>query len=235
VPLLLPVRRGRQTDFCRCRHGNQDKGFRGVLAPRSVGRQHPNRAPQILAHIYEPALCRNQKNVRTHLAQLDDPRAFLWLSGTCGALRDPQLCLRPELLNRHWHRSPPFPGIPGPPYEWRLHVLGNLRRRTIAVLFGVQNQRAELPICQSFPNHRLLRRRQMPTRGSRRHVRACKIVVLMAGTAFHRITTGAVRAAANAHGMRMTVVALPRKVSTRVAIHAARVPQNGKHGGKGGG
>jgi hypothetical protein len=75
----------------------------------------------------------------------------------------------------------------------------------------------------------------MPTRGSRRHVRTCKIVVLMAGTAFHCVCSSPVRTAANVHGVRMTVVALPGKVPAGVAIHAARVPQNGKDGFKRGG
>jgi hypothetical protein len=75
----------------------------------------------------------------------------------------------------------------------------------------------------------------MPTWGSRRHVWACKIVVLMAGTAFHCVGSGPVRTPANVHGVRMTVVALPGKVPAGVAIHAARVPQNGKDAFKGGG
>jgi hypothetical protein len=73
----------------------------------------------------------------------------------------------------------------------------------------------------------------MPTRGSRRHVCTCKVVVLMAAATFHAVGSAPVRAAANVHGMPMAVVALPRKVPGGVAIHAARVTQNGKDGFKG--
>ena len=75
----------------------------------------------------------------------------------------------------------------------------------------------------------------MPTRCSRRHVWTCKIVVLMAGAAFHAVGSGPVRTAANVHGVPMTVVPLPRKVPSGVAVHAARVTQNGEDGFKGGG
>jgi len=39
--------------------------------------------------------------------------------------------------------------------------------------------------------------------------------------------TVAVRAAANVHGVRMSVIPLPRKISLRVAVHATRVAQYG--------
>jgi hypothetical protein len=73
----------------------------------------------------------------------------------------------------------------------------------------------------------------MPIWGSRRHVLTSKVVVLMARAAFHWVRPVPIRTAANVHGMRMIVVTLPGKVSARVAIHAARVTQNGKDGPKG--
>ena len=75
----------------------------------------------------------------------------------------------------------------------------------------------------------------MPIWGSRRHVSTGKVTVLMARAARHGVSSVSVRTAADAHGVRVTVVALPGKVPAGVAIHAARVTQNGKDGFKGGG
>ena len=75
----------------------------------------------------------------------------------------------------------------------------------------------------------------MPIQGSRRHVLTGKVVVLMARTAFHCVGSVPVWTAANAHRVRMTVVALSGKVPAGVAIHAARVTQDGNDGFKGGG
>ncbi len=65
----------------------------------------------------------------------------------------------------------------------------------------------------------------MPVRRARRRVDAGRVVILMTGAAFDRVHTVAVGAAANVHGVRMAVIALTRKISAGVAIHAARMAQ----------
>jgi hypothetical protein len=70
----------------------------------------------------------------------------------------------------------------------------------------------------------------MPIWGSRRHVSTGKVTVLMACAARHGVSSVSVRTAADAHGVRVTVVALPGEVPARVTVHATRVAQNGKDG-----
>jgi hypothetical protein len=70
----------------------------------------------------------------------------------------------------------------------------------------------------------------MPVWGSRRHVFADEVMVLMASTAFHGVGSVPVGTAANPHGVRMAVIALPRIIPPRVTIHAAGVTQDGKDG-----
>jgi len=59
-----------------------------------------------------------------------------------------------------------------------------------------------------------------PQLGAPAEVRAGEVVVLMTGAAFLRSDTVAVRTAAHVHGVRMPVIALPRKISLRVTVHA---------------
>src|ERR1700738_1227205 len=70
----------------------------------------------------------------------------------------------------------------------------------------------------------------MPLWRPRRHVLPNKIVILMARAAFHCVSSLPVRTTANAHRVTMIVVALPGIVPAGVAIHAARVAQNGNDG-----
>ena len=52
----------------------------------------------------------------------------------------------------------------------------------------------------------------MPIWGSGRRVSTSKVAVLMARTARHGVSSVSVRTAADAHGVRVTVVALPGEV-----------------------
>src|SRR5215469_9149107 len=70
----------------------------------------------------------------------------------------------------------------------------------------------------------------MPVRRSRRDMQAFKIVVLMTTAALERDDAVAFRATADVHGVPVTIVALPRKVSARVAVHAARMLQHRENG-----
>ncbi|MGC1686114.1 MAG: hypothetical protein WA734_10885 [Candidatus Acidiferrales bacterium] len=68
----------------------------------------------------------------------------------------------------------------------------------------------------------------MPIWRSRGHVQACEIVVLMTGAASDGIHSVSV-STTNLHRVAMAVVTLARKVSTGVAIHAARVVKHGNN------
>src|ERR1700674_160763 len=61
---------------------------------------------------------------------------------------------------------------------------------------------------------------------------AGKIVILMAGAAFFRREAVTIGTAADVHGVRVAVIALPGKISFRVAVHAARMVQHGDEGGE---
>src|ERR1700680_3817431 len=54
----------------------------------------------------------------------------------------------------------------------------------------------------------------------------------MTGAAFFGSHSVTVRTSTHTHGVRMSVIALPRKVSLRMTVHAARVPQHGNDGYK---
>jgi hypothetical protein len=58
-------------------------------------------------------------------------------------------------------------------------------------------------------------------------VRAIQIMVLMAGAAFLSGHSEALRAASDVHGVPVAVIALPRIITFRVAVHAAGMTQHG--------
>ena len=70
----------------------------------------------------------------------------------------------------------------------------------------------------------------MPTWRSGREVGTGKIVILMARIALLSREAEADRTAADVHGVRMTIIALAWIVSLRMAVHAARVAQDGNKG-----
>jgi hypothetical protein len=70
----------------------------------------------------------------------------------------------------------------------------------------------------------------VPIRRSGRHMNARQVMVLMTGAAFNRIQSLPIAPPTDLHRMLMAVVALTRKVSTRVAIHAARMAQHRNDG-----
>ncbi|HXJ61179.1 MAG TPA: hypothetical protein VNU68_31425 [Verrucomicrobiae bacterium] len=76
--------------------------------------------------------------------------------------------------------------------------------------------------------------REMPLGMARRHAFAGKVLVLVTVPALERIEAFAVRAAFHVLQMRMTVFALQRRVSSRMAIHAARMHEYWIRGKKGG-
>src|SRR5437764_12965045 len=63
-------------------------------------------------------------------------------------------------------------------------------------------------------------------RHSGRHMRAGEIRLLMARAALLHSHTVAIGAAPHVHGVLMAVVSLPREVTLRMTIHAARVTQD---------
>src|SRR5258708_7506441 len=72
----------------------------------------------------------------------------------------------------------------------------------------------------------------MPGRRTGRQMGVPKIMILVAGAALYRGHAESGRTAANIHGMAMTVVALARIVALGMAVHAARVAQNGDESNK---
>jgi hypothetical protein len=66
----------------------------------------------------------------------------------------------------------------------------------------------------------------VPIRSSGWHMHARQIMVLVTGAAFNRIQSVPIGSPADLHRMLMAVVALARKVSSRVTIHAARMAQH---------
>ena len=97
---------------------------------------------------------------------------------------------------------------------------------TMAIVCRIFQQFTQLPIAQPFPDHWLAGRWQMPVRRSGRHMFARKIMVLMAAAASHTGNTLAIEAAPDVHGVPVQVVSLPGKVSTGMAIHAARMAEH---------
>src|ERR1051326_5143979 len=96
----------------------------------------------------------------------------------------------------------------------------------MAVGCRIFEQFAQLPIAQPLPDHRFARCRQMPAGSSGRHVLSLKIMVLMAGAAFHSGDALSIETAADVHRMPVSIVALPGKVSAGMAIHAAPMPEH---------
>src|ERR1700757_999330 len=88
---------------------------------------------------------------------------------------------------------------------------------------------------EPFPNHRGRRRWQAPIGRARRHMQTFQIVVLMTCAALYSARAISIRAAAHLHRVPMTIVSLPRKVARRMAIHAARVMEDGDDRFKSGG
>src|ERR1700730_7161152 len=106
-------------------------------------------------------------------------------------------------------------------------MLDELLDVPVLVLLRILDRLANLGVSQTLPDHRSARRRQTPVRCAGRQVCANKIVILMTGAAFlcsHAVTRGP---APDVHCVWMPVVTLTGKVSVRVTIHTARMPQHG--------
>src|SRR5580704_17291904 len=82
-------------------------------------------------------------------------------------------------------------------------------------------------VVKALPNHQRGGRWQMPTGSTRRHMQPFPIVILMARTALYDERAVSSRATAHLHRVPVTIVSLPRKVAGRMAIHAARVMEDG--------
>ena len=105
-------------------------------------------------------------------------------------------------------------------------MLHNSTHGTMAIVCRIFKQFTQLPVAQSFPDHWLAGRWQMPVRRSGRHVLSRKVMILMAGAASHTGNTLSIKAAPDVHGVPVQVISLPGKVSTGMAIHAPRMPEH---------
>src|ERR1700758_2633632 len=92
-------------------------------------------------------------------------------------------------------------------------------------------------VVEPLPNHRGRRGWQAPIGRARRHMQTFQIVVLMTCAALYSERAISIRASAHLHRVRVTIVSLPRKVAGRMAIHAARMMEDGndrfESGGRG--
>jgi len=113
-------------------------------------------------------------------------------------------------------------------------MLHNLLGSAASVLLWILEQFTELAVCKALPDHRRRGRREVPIGRARRHVQASQVVVLVTGATFDRIDTLPIGSAPDLHGVAMAIVSLARIVSDGVAIHAARVMQDGHKGFEGG-
>ena len=146
--------------------------------------------------------------------------------GAGDALRDPFLYVCEKFLLGHRNRVATFAGIPSPKYEGRAHVFHHLIDGAAAVLLGILKQFAELVVRKTFPDHRHVWGREMPVGSARRDVQTRKVVILMTRAALHAGDAFPIRSAPDVHGVWMIVIALARGISLRVAVDAARVPQD---------
>jgi hypothetical protein len=133
--------------------------------------------------------------------------------GTCRPFFSPFLDFCQELMLRCGDWSAAVPRGPPPKHKWRVHMLHNLRGRTMAVPLRIFEQFTELMVGQALPDHRHRGRRQMPTGSSRRHVQAGEIVILMTGAASDSTCTLPVWSTTDLHCVLMTIISLSRKIS----------------------
>ena len=127
------------------------------------------------------------------------------------------------MLHRDW--SSTLARIPGPRHQLVFgKVLDELIEVAVSVLLSVLDRFADLGIGQTLPDHWRARRRQAPVGCAGRQMRACEIVVLVTRTASFRRNSVTVWSPSYIHGVPMSVIALPRIISLRMTIHAARVP-----------
>lgn len=102
-------------------------------------------------------------------------------------------------------------------------MLDDLRHRFAIVLFWILNLPADLSGGAAFPNHRHVRRWQVPIRRSRRHVQTLDILVLMTSTALLSKLAFAIRSTPDVLNVYACVVTLPWEVAGRVAIETTRM------------
>jgi hypothetical protein len=114
---------------------------------------------------------------------------------------------------------------PGPDHERRLDV-GYPLIRSHGAARGVCECTTEFGNTQSFPRHPL--RREVPV-GRARYSARDLVCGLMAGAAMKAGCATPIRTARHVRHVPVAIIALPRKISVGVAVHAARVLQNGCH------
>jgi len=114
------------------------------------------------------------------------------------------------------------------------NVLDDLFERFASVLFRVFQLACQLRGGFALKDHSHIRGRETPLGMTGRHAFARKVRVLVTTFALERIEAFAVGAALHVLEMEVTVFALQRDVSGRMAIHAARMHENRIRGTKSG-
>src|SRR5262249_31166539 len=99
-----------------------------------------------------------------------------------------------------------------------------------AILFWVFDLFADFSVAAALPDHGRCRWRKFPARRPRGHVQSGQVLLLVTRGTFFRRHTAPVHSASHIHRMRMTIVALARKLSGRVAIQTARMAQHRREG-----
>src|SRR6185436_13486634 len=130
---------------------------------------------------------------------------------------------RKLIMGHRWQRAS-FAWIPAPHYQFiGGHMLDDLRYGLAVILFWILDLPADLSGRAAFPNHRHVRRRQMPIRRSRRHIQSIDIVILMTRGALLAKLPFTVRSAPNVLNVYASIIALPREVTRRVTIETSRM------------
>lgn len=105
-------------------------------------------------------------------------------------------------------------------------MLHDFIQAAMSVQSGILEQLTQLPVAQPLPDHRLMRSRQMPAGSPGRHVLSFKIMVLMAGAAFHPGDALSIHTAPDVHRVPVSIVSLPGKISAGMAIHTTPMPEH---------
>ena len=133
-----------------------------------------------------------------------------------------------------WFRAA-FGGIPARQHKRILgDVMDDFLERLAAVLFWVFQLAGEFSGTLALKDHSHVRGREMPLRMPWRHALTGKILVLVTVLALERVKAFAVRTALHVLEMRVAVFSLQRNIAGRMAIHAARMHENGISGEEGG-
>ena len=164
-------------------------------------------------------------NISPHWGSTELVPRSLW---TGGAQARPVLKSFREVVVTHRRQRAPFAGIPTPHHQFvGSYMLDDLCNRLPVIQFRIFNLTTNLSRSPSFPDHRRLRRRQMPAGRTGRHIQTGDILFLMTGAAPLAILAVPIDAPLHVLRMDVAVVALSGKVTVSMTIQTARMFEHG--------